>query len=27
VVRMDAGKVVTAGGLELLKDADLDGLD
>jgi molybdate transport system ATP-binding protein len=27
VVRLDAGKVVAAGGLELLNDADIDGLD
>ena len=27
VVRLDAGRVVAAGGLELLKDADIDGLD
>jgi molybdate transport system ATP-binding protein len=27
VVRLDAGHVVAAGGLELLKDADIDGLD
>jgi len=27
VVRLDAGRVVAAGGLELLKDADVDGLD
>jgi molybdate transport system ATP-binding protein len=27
VVRLDAGHVVAAGGLELLKDADVDGLD
>jgi molybdate transport system ATP-binding protein len=27
VVRLDAGKVVAAGGLELIKDADIDGLD
>jgi molybdate transport system ATP-binding protein len=27
VVRLDAGQVVAAGGLELLKDADIDGLD
>jgi len=27
VVRLDAGKVVAAGGLDLLKDADVDGLE
>jgi molybdate transport system ATP-binding protein len=27
VVRLDAGKVVAAGGLDLLKDADIDGLN
>ena len=27
VVRLDAGRVVAAGGLEQLKDADIDGLD
>jgi molybdate transport system ATP-binding protein len=27
VVRLDAGQVVAAGGLELIKDADIDGLD
>ena len=27
VVRLDAGRVVAAGGLELLNDADIDGLD
>jgi molybdate transport system ATP-binding protein len=27
VVRLDAGRVVAAGGLDLLKDADIDGLD
>jgi molybdate transport system ATP-binding protein len=27
VVRLDAGKVVATGGLDLLKDADVDGLD
>jgi hypothetical protein len=27
VVRLDAGKVVAAGGLDLLNDADVDGLD
>jgi hypothetical protein len=27
VVQLDAGKVVAAGGLELIKDADIDGLD
>jgi len=27
VVRLDAGHVVAAGGLELIKDADIDGLD
>jgi ABC-type molybdate transport system ATPase subunit len=27
VVRLDTGRVVAAGGLDLLKDADVDGLD
>jgi hypothetical protein len=27
VVRLDAGHVVAAGGLDLLNDADVDGLD